>query len=216
MEKRTDNPSLSYQAAARGLMVLDKFPFGRVTASGLENIADEGPQLFAYSHHNSWDVPGLGLAVFRYNRRMVHFLAKEELLGKLAVGPLLRSMQALPINRDGNATTSQLREALRVLEEGGLLALAPEGGRVNGPKIAELKGGVGFLAVRGSASVVPIGIAGKNLAPPAGPFLPRPMHLHFGEPLTATGKAGRQAIDRELHPALQEALDTADRLSSFS
>jgi 1-acyl-sn-glycerol-3-phosphate acyltransferase len=210
MEKRIDAPSKTYRAAALGLIALNKFPFGRVTASGLENIADEGPQVLAFSHHNSWDVPGLGMTVYRHNQRLVHFLTKEELLGKIAVGPLLKSMHSLPINRDGKATMSQMRQTMEALESGALVALAPEGGRVNGRKIAELKGGVGFFAAKANAQVIPVGIAGDNYPLPLGAYLPRPLHIHFGEPLEpGGGKAGRQRIDNSLRSAMQAALDTA-------
>ncbi|HEX5395019.1 MAG TPA: lysophospholipid acyltransferase family protein [Candidatus Saccharimonadales bacterium] len=212
MEKRTDKPSATYHAAALGLLALNKFPFGRVTATGLENVADRGAQILAYTHHNEWDVPAIGMSVYRHNRRLVHFWAKEELLDENKLtGRMLRSMHALPVRR-GGPTKSQVRDADEVVMTGGLLALAAEGGRVNGDRVSDIFRGAGSIAIRNNVDVLPVAIAGENMRPQAkSPAYPRPLHVHFGEaiPVEGTGRNAREFINYQLGVDLQKALDTA-------
>lgn len=213
MERRQDKANLQYRISARALAALGKIPLARLTLSGMDNIAEQGAQILAFSHHNSWDIQSLGAAVYRHNKRPVHFMAKEELLDIPIIGGLLESMHGLPINRQ-EPQRHQLKSALDVLEQGGLLAIAPEGGRQRTREITEILGGVGFFATRANVEVVPIGIAGSELRRPIGPFIPRRIHLHAGSPIqpSGSGKARRQEVDQQLRPALQEVLDIAYEL----
>lgn len=213
MENRRDKANLQYRISASALAALGRVPLARLTMSGMENIADDGPQILAFSHHNSWDIQSLGAAVYRHNKRPVHFMAKHELLELPVVGRFLESMHGLPINRQ-EPQREQLEGALDVLEQGALLGIAPEGGRQRTREVKKLLGGVGFFAVRSNVSVVPIGIAGTELRRPIGPFIPRRIHLHAGTPIRpiGTSKNDRKEIDEQLRPALQEALDLAYEL----
>ena len=213
MEKRIDSPSTAYRAAALGLIALGKLPFGRVTASGTENIAASGPQILAYTHHNDWDTPLIGQAVYAHNRRLVHFWAKEELLDEARLsGKLLRSMHALPVKR-GMPTKSQVRDAEAVVKSGGALALAAEGGRVDGDRVADIQIGAGFIAARQQVEILPVAVAGQNRRS-LGKYryyVPRPAHIHFGNviPVEGSSKSERERISYQLGMDLQGALDTA-------
>lgn len=216
MSRCQEQASWTYRVAARSIGALGCLPMSRFSASGLDNLADDGAQILAFTHHNSWDIPALGTAVWRHNRRPVHFMAKEELLGVTAIGPLLKSMHGLPINRY-TPSTDQKRKAEAVVASGHLLGMAPEGGRRNGKEIGPLMGGVGSIAVKYNAEVIPVGIAGRDIRRPIGPFLPRTMHVHFGEPILAPDsdanfKQRRLEVDNRLRPALQEAFDIARSL----
>lgn len=215
MGKSPDQASLTYRVAARALDGVGRLPVTRFQATGLENLADEGPQILAFSHHNSWDIPALGAVVYRHNRRPVQFMFKDELLGHVALGPFLTSLQGVPISRI-NPTTDQMRAAQEVVSSGGLLGMAPEGGRLNGDKIKELVPGAGSIAVKQNVEIVPVGIAGRDIARPIGPYLPRKMHVHFGKPLQplppeqgVSNKSRRTELGIRLQNALQEAFDTA-------
>ena len=209
MEKlRVEKASTAYQVAYLAVKTAMVLSNQKMTASGLENLPAKGPYLLAYTHHNSWDTPILGSIVYEHTKMPVYFMAKEELLGRLAIGSLLRSMHALPVSRNGIKDIGQIRQPIEVLRQGGILSLAPEGGRVNGDEVAETQGGVGFIATRADVEVIPVGITGINRQP----FLPRHIHVHFGESIVrpnGASRAVRQEIDRELAPALQDSLDEA-------
>ena len=121
-------------------------------------------------------------------------------------------MHALPVNRDNALKLSQIREPIKLLQEGHILGIAPEGRRVDGNKIAELKRGVGLIATKANAQVVPVGIAGRNLRTKRRTlsFLPRSLHLHFGEPILVDREPSQQkTIENRLPGALQQALNAA-------
>jgi 1-acyl-sn-glycerol-3-phosphate acyltransferase len=202
-----------YKMTATALDLVGRLPFSRVSATGQENLSSSDAQILAFTHHNSWDIPALGVAVYRHNRRPVHFLTKEELLGAAVVGAFFKHNYGLPISRD-NPTREQLHAAIDVLADGAILGVAPEGGRVRTREVLEMRGGVGLFATRASVEVVPVGIAGRDIKRPFGPFMPRTMHVHFGEPIfpSGTSRNDRKELDEKLRLALIDALDTAHDL----
>lgn len=211
MERQpADKASFSYRLADRCIRVISS-----VTASGLENLPQRGPYLLAYSHHNAWDVPAVGVAVYAHSERPVYFLAKEELLSKFAVGALLKSMHALPIKRDGDKrhAINQLDTGVDVIRNGHILGIAAEGGRINGNKVAEPAAAVGRVASRANAHIVPTGIAGRNwrLGKHGLWFVPRALHVHFGSPIIPDGSIHeyKKRVNLQLQPAVQQALSTA-------
>src|SRR3989304_3265661 len=71
-----------------------------LTATGAENIPEDGPCILAYTHHHSWDTPAIGTLVFRRTLRPIYFMAKQELLDdEFRFGRLLKSMHAIPFTR---------------------------------------------------------------------------------------------------------------------
>jgi 1-acyl-sn-glycerol-3-phosphate acyltransferase len=214
----SDRTSTAYRAAALAVGSLyrlgDLAPYiAKLSASGLENIPLKDAYLLAYTHHNSWDIPAIGTVVYQNSRRPVHFLAKQELLAdSYRWGQLLKAMHALPVKR-GQTTSEQIRNAVGVLEQGHVLGIAAEGGRVDGDRVAEVQGGAGLIATKANIEVLPVGVAGRNwrMRNRDLPFLPRSIHIHFGESIAPDGSSRhhREELDRQLPISLKEALDEA-------
>ena len=94
-------------------------------------------------------------------------MAKDSLWHNAALGGFIGSMGAFPVHR-GAADRAALEAAESVLRAGEPLVLFPEGTRQEGPVIGELLEGAAFLAARTRAPIVPVGIAGTDLAMPRG------------------------------------------------
>ena len=214
-----DTASSAYKLAAYAISMtyrlgdLDRDLPIKLTGSGLENLQENGPCVLAYTHHNPWDLPALGTVVYRYIRRPVRFMAKEELLDERKfTGRLLTSMHALPVKR-GSPSIAQMRNALNVLDSGHILGIAAEGGRVDGDRIAEIQDGAGFIATKAQVDIIPVGIAGPNwrVRGRRMPYIPRPIHVHFGEAIFSddSSKSGREYVRERLSTDLQRALDVS-------
>ena len=106
---------------------------------------------------------------------------------------MIRGYGAIPIDR-GGFDRQGIELALQVLERGDALLVFPEGTRIRRPGFAEPKVGIGLLALRSGAPVVPVHIA-STWEPRRRPWLRIPVRIRFGAPLrferTAPGPAAR-------------------------
>ncbi|MDP9435167.1 MAG: 1-acyl-sn-glycerol-3-phosphate acyltransferase [Actinomycetota bacterium] len=159
----------------------------RPTARGLENVPLSGPAILAGNHNSFLDNFMIPLVV----PRRVTFLAKSDYFtGRGLKGRLqalfFRSAGQIPIDRSGGAASeAALRTGLRVLRDGGLLALYPEGTRSPDGRLYRGKTGVARMALEAGVPVVPVGLVGMFDIQPAGRRLPKikPVTMTFGRPL---------------------------------
>ncbi len=124
---------------------------------GLDHVPREGPFIVASNHISFWDPPMVGSVV----PREIHFLAKEELFRTPLLGPLIRSLNAIPIRR-GLADLTGMARAIEVLKAGGGLLLFPEGSRMRDGELHPARPGVGMMAVNAGAAIVPCCVSGTN------------------------------------------------------
>ena len=89
------------------------------------------------------------------------------------LGALIRRLNARPVRREG-ADAGALRTALRILQDGGVLLMFPEGTRGPEGTLRDPKPGAAMLAVMSGAPVVPVFVEGSGRAWPRGRRLPRP------------------------------------------
>jgi 1-acyl-sn-glycerol-3-phosphate acyltransferase len=113
--------------------------------------------LVASNHISFWDPPLIGAAV----PRELYFLAREEFLRAPVLGPLIRSLNAIPIRR-GVADLSGLSRAMDRLKEGAALLMFPEGGRMQDGELHPARPGVGLMAVHADVPIVPCFISGSD------------------------------------------------------
>ena len=156
---------------------------------GQENVPADGPCLFAANHKSYLDPPLLGAGA----PREIHYFAKKELFRLPLFGPMIRGYGAIPIDRDG-FDRQGIEQALQVLERGEALLVFPEGTRIRRAGFAEPKVGIGLLALRSGAPVVPVYLA--STWEPRRRWLRRiPVCVRFGAPLRfarmAPGPAAR-------------------------
>ena len=161
--------------------------FFRPTAFGLANVPAEGGAILAGNHNSFLDNFMIPLLV----PRRVTYLAKSDYFTGTGVKGRLqalffRSAGQIPIDRSGGAASeAALRTGLRVLQEGGLLALYPEGTRSPDGRLYRGKTGVARMALEAGVPVVPVGLRGMFDVQPPGTTVPKPkpVSLTFGRPL---------------------------------
>ena len=129
-----------------------------VTATGYENVPASGPLIVA-SNHRSYLDPAL---IGSWFPRVVRWMAKEELFRIPILSTLIRWCLAFPVAR-GEGDVGSIRRALRILKEGGVVGIFPEGTRnVSGEHAA--KSGAVLLATLAQCPIVPIGVLRTDVA----------------------------------------------------
>lgn len=126
------------------------------TIRGAEQLPVDGGLVIASNHVSFWDPPLLGAAI----PRETFFLAKEELF-RAPLGPMIRSVNAIPIRR-GAADLRGLTRAIEALRSGGSVLLFPEGSRMRDGELHPARPGVGLLAVNADVPIAPCYISGSN------------------------------------------------------
>ena len=124
---------------------------------GRDRVPRSGGLIVASNHISFWDPPLVGAAV----KREVYFLAKEELFRTPLLGPLIRSVNSIPIRR-GVADLSGLSRAMERLKSGEALLMFPEGSRMRDGELHPARPGVGMMAVHADVPIVPCFISGSN------------------------------------------------------
>jgi 1-acyl-sn-glycerol-3-phosphate acyltransferase len=78
-----------------------------------------------------------------------------------------------------------MNRAIRLLGEGEIVVIFPEGTRGDGRQLGPAKPGVGLIAARTEAPVIPTLHCGTERVLPRGAWFPRPYRItvEFGEPL---------------------------------
>lgn len=146
----------------------------RVRIEGaLDGIPRDGPLILAANHISNADPVIIGAWLTKLLGRRIHWLGKREMFDWPIVGWLARNGGVLPVDR-GRADAEAFRQALRVLEEGHVLMIFPEGTRSPTGELQQPKDGLAMLALRSGAPIVPIGVSDTDRVWPKGRKLPRP------------------------------------------
>jgi len=129
-------------------------------AEGRENVPLTGPLILVANHVHVLDPIFLALSLSRW----ITFIAKEELFRSLFLRLWLRWAGSLPLQRDGKIREKRriLESARKVLEEGLILGMFPEGGRSHDGKLRRGKPGSAVIASKTDVPLLPVGIAGTD------------------------------------------------------
>jgi 1-acyl-sn-glycerol-3-phosphate acyltransferase len=132
--------------------------------AGGDNLPRNGPVIVACNHKAYVDPVIAGMVC----NRPLRYMAKKELFVNPALRTLIVSLGAFPIDR-GAGDREALVTSLRILDEGGLLLMFPEGTRQPDDAVHEFFPGVGMIALRSGAPVVPLAMDGtQRMLPPEG------------------------------------------------
>ena len=159
----------------------------RPHVQGLSNVPREGPVILACNHLSFSDSIFTPLLV----DRRVTFVAKAEYFtGKGIKGWLMRqfflSTGTIPVDRSGGkAAQAALDTLLRVLSDGGVAGIYPEGTRSPDGRLYRGKTGVARLALESGAMVVPVALLNTDEIQPTGKLVPtiKRVRMRFGVPL---------------------------------
>jgi 1-acyl-sn-glycerol-3-phosphate acyltransferase len=139
-----------------------------------------GGVILACNHASFIDPPLVGSAL----SRPINYMARESLFRFPVVGAVLRSWNAVPVNREGGGAAG-LKAILDRLLAGGGIILFPEGTRTKDGQLQPARSGVGLTVVKSTAPVVPVRVFGSYDAYGRHLKFPRPHRVivKFGTPL---------------------------------
>jgi len=206
-----------YKLAQLTLGVMLKIVF-RPWAEGARNVPQHGPAIMA-SNHLSFADHFFGPLPLR---RQVIFLAKAEYFTGRGLKGLLSkaffsALGQIPVDRGGGAASERaIRTGLRVLGEGKLLGIYPEGTRSPDGRLYRGKTGIARLALEAQVPVIPTAMVGTFEFMPAGQTRPnfgvRP-GVRFGEPLYFSRFYGMASDRRVLREVTDEVMHAIEKLS---
>jgi 1-acyl-sn-glycerol-3-phosphate acyltransferase len=122
---------------------------------GEEHLQPRGPHIIASNHVGFIDGPLLAA----FAPRPVHALTKKEMF-EGRTGVALRALGQIPLSRY-EVDPSAIKDCLRVLRDGGVVAIYPEGTRGSG-EFLRMHLGVAYLALVTGAPVVPLAVFGTR------------------------------------------------------
>ena len=125
----------------------------RVKVNGIENIPKDGSVIICANHLSAWDPVVLQVAV----KRRIYYMAKVELFKVFFVGFILKRIKAIPVKRD-SSDIAAIKNCLKTLKNGDILGIFPTGQREMVKGEGEVKAGVGLIAGKTQAPVIPVHI----------------------------------------------------------
>ncbi len=175
----------------------------RPIVEGRDLVPATGPAIIASNHLSFSDSIFMPLMV----RRKVTFVAKAEYFTGTGVkGFLIKtffvSTGTIPVDRSGGrAAQAAIDTGLRVLNDGGLFGIYPEGTRSPDGRLYRGKTGVARLALESGTPVVPVAMLNADEIQPPGHILPKikRVRIRFGAPLDFSryhGMAGDRLVER--------------------
>jgi len=189
----------------------------RFTLRGGEHVPRNGGAVMAINHIGYLDFTFAGLAA-RPARRLVRFMAKEEVFRHPLSGPLMRGMHHIPVDRE--AGSASFRQALLALKRGEIVGVFPEATISRSFELKEFKAGAVRLASAARVPLLPTVVWGsqrvwtkghKRLGRTRTPItviVGEPMLVHGADPAAATSGL-RERMERLLHEAQETYPDRA-------
>ena len=181
----------------------------RPTIEGLHHIPARGGAILAGNHLAVADSFLVPLVL----PRRVTYLAKREYFTQTGlVGRIKKTfftgVGQVPVDRDsGSAAQAALDTAVRLLREGTLLGIYPEGTRSPDGRLYKGKTGVARMALEADVPVIPVAMIGTDRLNPIGSRMWRPhkVHIRIGEPLDFSRYAGMEG-DRFIERSMTDEI----------
>ncbi|MEU0991815.1 lysophospholipid acyltransferase family protein [Streptomyces sp. NPDC005953] len=189
----------------------------RPRVEGVESIPGSGPVILAGNHLTFIDSMILPLVC----SRPVYFIGKDEYVtGKGLKGRVMAwffiGVGMIPVDRDGaNGGVAALMTGHRVLEEGKVFGIYPEGTRSPDGRLYRGRTGIARLTLMTGAPVVPFAVIGTDKLQPGGAGLPRPgrVTIRFGKAMEFSRYEGMDRDRYVLRAVTDSVMTEVMRLS---
>jgi 1-acyl-sn-glycerol-3-phosphate acyltransferase len=182
----------------------------RLRIVGESNIPADGPLLVACNHTSNLDPMVLG----GYFPRTLFAMAKREMYFARPVAWFLAGCNCIPVDR-GGADRRAVTRALDVLRRKGRLLIFVEGTRSRDGAMHRAEAGIGFLARRSGATVLPVAVSTTDTVGAPGRALLRRQEivLRYGVPfdLELSGRRDDPIIADEIAARIAALLPAARR-----
>ena len=174
----------------------------RVKCVGQENIQNKGAYIICANHTSNWDAPILVSNL----KRKVYVMAKAELFKNKFIKWLGDKCCVFPVKR-GMRDIESIKYSLKLLKDGEILVIFPEGTRNGLEKNGKAQNGVAYMAIRTGVPVIPVGIQGEMK-----PF--RKVKLNIGEPLDFSQYKSNKPEKEILDKVSKEIMDNIIMLTN--
>ena len=183
-----NNKPMWYKFCRAVLRFLYRLLF-RFSAKGIEHVPSTGGVVLCSNHISLLDPPALGILL----ERKVCFMAKQELFDIPVFGTIIKGLGAFPVKR-GGVGKETIRTAFKLLQDGGIMGIFPEGTRNTSGDVAAKKGAA-MIALKSGAAVVPVAVCGKYQ-------LFRKTYVVYGPPIDMS-----DLLERKEHNMLEQATE---------
>ncbi|MDX6634099.1 MAG: 1-acyl-sn-glycerol-3-phosphate acyltransferase [Solirubrobacterales bacterium] len=196
---------------ARIVLTLPTILLWRVRAIGLNNVPKQGSLVLAPNHFSQMDHFFIGL----YLRRKIRFMAKSQLFGPRVLTYIYKHGGVFPVRR-GHHDEEAFETVRQLLDQGEMLLVYAEGGRMRSQQLGEPKPGIGRIALESGVPIVPVAIKGSERARQWKKLRFPKTTVQFGEPLVfpVEGSPSRERqmeVATEVFGRVREMYEALDR-----
>ncbi|MBN1383530.1 MAG: 1-acyl-sn-glycerol-3-phosphate acyltransferase [Elusimicrobia bacterium] len=170
---------------------ISKLVFGilyRRKITGIENLPKSGSYILAANHQSYADPPLVGSCI----KEPVYYIAKKELFDIPVLGWFIKQTNAFPVDR-ASADIGAYRNALKILQNNGILLVFPEGTRYKPGKTRKLKNGAAMLAVATNSPIIPVGVLNSDKL-----LKFKRLKVNFGPPVEYNSKEDYNTITKKI------------------
>ncbi|MBM7583596.1 1-acyl-sn-glycerol-3-phosphate acyltransferase [Bacillus pakistanensis] len=128
----------------------------RIKITGLEHVPTHSALIIAANHVSNYDPILLSCVI----KRKIHFMAKAELFHNRFLKWFFTSINMIPVDRHSGIVIRPVRQGLKVINNGEVFGIFPEGKRCKNGEIVQPKKGVAFIARKTNTPILPIVIIG--------------------------------------------------------
>ena len=193
---------------ARGVFAVQGLRFD---LRGTENVPRVGGAVMVINHIGYLDFTYAGLAA-RPARRLVRFMAKQEVFDHRVSGPLMRGMHHIPVDRDAGA--GSYRRAVEAVQAGEIVGVFPEATISRSFELKDFKAGAVRMAAEAGAPLLPTVIWGSQRVwtkdhPKRLGRTRVPITVTVGEPVAADLAVDAVAATADLRSVMEKMLHEA-------
>ena len=178
--------------------------FYRIKIIGKENIPDEGAYILCGNHLHAFD----SVFLITNTKRKIHFIAKAELFKHWFMRWIEKPFGLIRVDRNKTQDIESMKKSLKVLKDGEILGIFPEGTRNGLAKNVEVKTGVAYFAVKTGVKVIPVGIKGDFK-------LFSKVTYNIGQPMDFSEYFGRKPNKEDLDNITNVIMDTIIKLTNL-
>jgi 1-acyl-sn-glycerol-3-phosphate acyltransferase len=167
----------------------------RIEVEGRENVPEQGGAILAPNHLSVLDHFVLATTL----PRRITYVGKAEYMDDWKTKYLFPALGMIPIDRGGGSAANRaLEAAARVLRQGELFGIYPEGTRSRDGRLHKGHTGVARLAMRTGCPIIPVGLQGTLEVQQPDSSVPKPfkvMRVRLGRPISME-RFGQQTRNR--------------------
>ncbi|MBO3749786.1 1-acyl-sn-glycerol-3-phosphate acyltransferase [Streptosporangiaceae bacterium NEAU-GS5] len=202
-----------YPPVIRTARILFKALDVRFRIEGAERVPRTGGAVLVSNHIGYLDFIFAGYAAWP-SRRLVRFMAKQEVFAHPVSGPLMRAMHHIPVDRSAGA--GAYGNAVQALKDGEIVGVFAEATISRSFTIKDIKSGAVRMAAEAGVPMIPLTLWGTQRLWTKG--RPRaltqrhvPITILVGEPMHPTSDDDITVVTEDLRKRMTEMLDHAQR-----